>query len=191
LLRLFVLRNFRGACSSVDMLKGYMVRKRLGTPVLGCSKEARGQYADARLSCRDCQSRKIFPTCYRFPIPRLIALHGRRAQFHLKTISSMAGACQASPLRARVGLEIMMSKGYSSFLQTPEMQHHITDRKGRHAQECPTWLLNRRILGTALFASNFRLSFSIHDRNDLSLKLYHTLQLYICVSSASQFLRNG
>jgi len=32
--KLFVIRNFRGTCSSVQMRKGYMVRKRLGTPGL-------------------------------------------------------------------------------------------------------------------------------------------------------------
>jgi len=32
LLSLFVIRNFRGTCSSVEMLKGCMVRERLGTP---------------------------------------------------------------------------------------------------------------------------------------------------------------
>jgi len=35
LLSLFVIRNFTGPCSSVEMLKGYMVRERLGTPGLG------------------------------------------------------------------------------------------------------------------------------------------------------------
>jgi len=30
----FVMRNFRGTCSSVEMLKGYIVRGRLGTPAL-------------------------------------------------------------------------------------------------------------------------------------------------------------
>jgi len=30
----FVMRNFRGTCSSVEMLKGYIVRGRLGTPEL-------------------------------------------------------------------------------------------------------------------------------------------------------------
>jgi len=34
LLSFFVIRYFRGACSSVEMLKGYMVRERLGIPVL-------------------------------------------------------------------------------------------------------------------------------------------------------------
>ena len=33
LLSLFVIRNFKGACSSVEMLKGYMVRERLVTLV--------------------------------------------------------------------------------------------------------------------------------------------------------------
>jgi len=33
-LNLFVIRNFRGICSSVEMLKGYMAREGLGTPVL-------------------------------------------------------------------------------------------------------------------------------------------------------------
>ena len=31
LLRLFVTRNFRGTCLSVELLKGYMIRERLGT----------------------------------------------------------------------------------------------------------------------------------------------------------------
>jgi len=35
LLILFVVRNFRGTCLSVEMLKQYMVRKRLGTPDVG------------------------------------------------------------------------------------------------------------------------------------------------------------
>ena len=30
----FAIRNFRGTCSSVEMLKGYVVRERLGTPAL-------------------------------------------------------------------------------------------------------------------------------------------------------------
>ena len=34
LFSLFVIRNFRGTCSLVKMLKGYMVRKRSGTPAL-------------------------------------------------------------------------------------------------------------------------------------------------------------
>ena len=33
-LNLFVIRNFRGTCSSIEMLKGYMARESLGTPVL-------------------------------------------------------------------------------------------------------------------------------------------------------------
>jgi len=31
---LFVMRNFRGTCSSIEVLKGYMARKSLITPVL-------------------------------------------------------------------------------------------------------------------------------------------------------------
>ena len=34
LLSFLILKNFRGTCSSIEMLKGYMVRERLGTPVL-------------------------------------------------------------------------------------------------------------------------------------------------------------
>jgi len=34
LLRLFVIGNFIGTCSSIEMLKGYMFRKRLGTPAI-------------------------------------------------------------------------------------------------------------------------------------------------------------
>jgi len=33
-LRLFVIRNFRGTCTSVEMLKGHMARERLITPVV-------------------------------------------------------------------------------------------------------------------------------------------------------------
>jgi len=33
-LNLFVIRNFRGTCSSIEMLKGYRARESLGTPVL-------------------------------------------------------------------------------------------------------------------------------------------------------------
>jgi len=33
-LSLFVTRNFRGTFTSVEMLKGYMVKERLGTPDL-------------------------------------------------------------------------------------------------------------------------------------------------------------
>jgi len=33
-LNLFVIRNFSGTCSSIEMLKGYMARESLGTPVL-------------------------------------------------------------------------------------------------------------------------------------------------------------
>jgi len=31
---LFVVRNFRGTCSSIEMLKRYMARESLGIPVL-------------------------------------------------------------------------------------------------------------------------------------------------------------
>jgi len=34
MIKYFVIRNFRGKCSSVGVLKGYMVRERLGTPDL-------------------------------------------------------------------------------------------------------------------------------------------------------------
>jgi len=34
MIKYFVIRNFRGTCSSVKMLKGYMVRERLGTPAV-------------------------------------------------------------------------------------------------------------------------------------------------------------
>ena len=37
LLSLFVTRNFKGTCSSFEILKGYMVRERLGTPALAQS----------------------------------------------------------------------------------------------------------------------------------------------------------
>jgi len=30
----FVLRDFRGTCSFVEILKGYVVRERMGTPAL-------------------------------------------------------------------------------------------------------------------------------------------------------------
>ena len=33
-LNLFVIRNFSGTCSSIEVLKGYMARESLGTPVL-------------------------------------------------------------------------------------------------------------------------------------------------------------
>jgi len=33
-LNFFVIRNFRGTCSSIEMLKVYMARESLGTPVL-------------------------------------------------------------------------------------------------------------------------------------------------------------
>ena len=33
-LNLFVIRNFMGTCSSIEVLKGYMARESLGTPVL-------------------------------------------------------------------------------------------------------------------------------------------------------------
>jgi len=32
MIKYFVIRNFKGSWSSVGMLKGYMVRERLGTP---------------------------------------------------------------------------------------------------------------------------------------------------------------
>jgi len=35
LLSLFVIRNIRSTCSSVVMLKGYMVKERLGNPGIG------------------------------------------------------------------------------------------------------------------------------------------------------------
>jgi len=34
MIKYFVIRNLRGTRFSVEMLKGYMVRERLGTPVL-------------------------------------------------------------------------------------------------------------------------------------------------------------
>jgi len=34
MIKCIVIGNFRGTCASVEMLKGYMVRKRLGTPAL-------------------------------------------------------------------------------------------------------------------------------------------------------------
>jgi len=34
MIQYFATRNFRGTCSSDEMLKGYMVRERLGTPAL-------------------------------------------------------------------------------------------------------------------------------------------------------------
>jgi len=37
MIKYFVIRNFRGTFSSVEMLKGYMVRERLGTPALDVS----------------------------------------------------------------------------------------------------------------------------------------------------------
>jgi len=40
LLSVFVIRHFRGTRSSVEMLKGYMVREMLGSPGLVCCKEA-------------------------------------------------------------------------------------------------------------------------------------------------------
>jgi len=36
MIKYFIIRNFRGTYSSVEMLKRYMVRKRLGTPALEC-----------------------------------------------------------------------------------------------------------------------------------------------------------
>jgi len=39
MIKYFVIRHFRGTCSSVRMLKGYMVRERLGTPVLAGAVE--------------------------------------------------------------------------------------------------------------------------------------------------------
>ena len=38
----YLLKCCRGTCSFVRMLKGYMVRKRLGTPGLGISVRIRG-----------------------------------------------------------------------------------------------------------------------------------------------------
>jgi len=35
---LFVIRNFRGTCSSIEMLKGYMARENLITPVLNLNQ---------------------------------------------------------------------------------------------------------------------------------------------------------
>jgi len=34
MIKYFVMRNFRGTCSSVEMLKEYMFKERLGTPGL-------------------------------------------------------------------------------------------------------------------------------------------------------------
>jgi len=35
----YLLESFRGTCSSVGMLKGYVVRERLGTPALDKTKQ--------------------------------------------------------------------------------------------------------------------------------------------------------
>jgi len=43
MIKYIVIRDFRGTCSSVGMLKGYMVNERLGTPAL------EGQYRHFRL----------------------------------------------------------------------------------------------------------------------------------------------
>jgi len=37
-LNLFVIRNFRSTCLSIEMLKGYMARESLGTPVLNLNQ---------------------------------------------------------------------------------------------------------------------------------------------------------
>jgi len=37
-LNLFVIRNFKGTCLSIEMLKGYMARESLGTPVLNLNQ---------------------------------------------------------------------------------------------------------------------------------------------------------
>jgi len=34
MIKYFVIKNFRGTYSSAEMLKGYMVKERLGTPVV-------------------------------------------------------------------------------------------------------------------------------------------------------------
>jgi len=40
-LSLYVIRSFRGTCSSIKMLKGYMARVSLGTPALNEAHIAR------------------------------------------------------------------------------------------------------------------------------------------------------
>jgi len=50
-LSFFVTKNFRGTCSSVEMLKGYMVKESLGTPALEphlISSEADHMFAKIR-----------------------------------------------------------------------------------------------------------------------------------------------
>jgi len=49
MIKYFVIINFRGTCSSVEMLKAYMVRDRLGNPALE-SPERCGQYVEAKFS---------------------------------------------------------------------------------------------------------------------------------------------
>ena len=34
MIKYFLIRNVRGTCSSVEILKGYMFRERLGTPAV-------------------------------------------------------------------------------------------------------------------------------------------------------------
>jgi len=43
MLKYFVIRNFRGTFSSVEILKGYVVRERLGTPVPDFASVMRSQ----------------------------------------------------------------------------------------------------------------------------------------------------
>jgi len=65
LLSFSVMRNFRGTCSSVEMLKEDMVRKRLGAPcprnTVDSSKEVHGQNvrATGRSSFRNLQNKNV------------------------------------------------------------------------------------------------------------------------------------
>jgi len=54
-LSLFVMRNFRGTCSSVEMLKGYIARESLGIPALdsgiSCIVETQQERFQGYLMC--------------------------------------------------------------------------------------------------------------------------------------------
>jgi len=75
-LSLNVIRNFRGTCSSIKMLKGYMARASLGTPGLGSpgkSGEAHPRWV-ASLAQPFVISSSCIPACIHFksvPVGRL------------------------------------------------------------------------------------------------------------------------
>jgi len=61
MIKYFVIRNFRGTCSSIKVVKWYMVRERLRTPALGQSAGELGW-------CREMQEKWLTCDVYHISI---------------------------------------------------------------------------------------------------------------------------